>query len=45
MAAFCLLAVGCILALKETHQRDLTADPEISRRPVVVPSQANPVQS
>jgi MFS family permease len=45
MAAFCLLAVGCILALKETHQRDLTADPEISRRPVAVPSQANPVQS
>jgi MFS family permease len=45
MAAFCLLAVGCILALKETHQRDLTADPEVSRRPVAVPSQANPVQS
>jgi MFS family permease len=45
MAAFCLLAVGCILALKETHQRDLTADPGVSRQPVAVPSEASAVRS
>jgi hypothetical protein len=28
IAAFCLLSVGCILSLRETHRRDLMAVPE-----------------
>ena len=28
IAAFCLLSVGCIIALRETSTTDLTADPE-----------------
>jgi hypothetical protein len=28
IAAFCLLSVGCILALQETSTTDLTVDPE-----------------
>ena len=28
IAAFCLLSVGCILALRETSTTDLTVDPE-----------------
>ena len=30
IAAFCLLSVGCIIALRETSSTDLTADPETS---------------
>ncbi|HET6298051.1 MAG TPA: MFS transporter [Kribbella sp.] len=39
MAAFCLVAVGCILALKETNRRDLAAAPVVRRQPAVTSSQ------
>lgn len=39
MAAFCLVAVGCILALKETNRRDLAAAPVVRRQSAVTSSQ------
>ena len=30
---FCLISVGCILALRETATADLTADPEVAAAP------------
>jgi MFS family permease len=33
IAVFCLLSIGCVVALRETSTADLTADPEVAAAP------------